>query len=479
MSRVAAMEPEISSSRRFLYQSSNPYQSESQGKMMRFTTRQQKRATSTNDANNNEQIDQIKLKHGKNNLGTSTISQLPANPYAVLGAFSDLLSSFERIEIAKFNEIYYIGNGKLVKNRVFTTPTATDEDGMDYKNYGFDDINGSYLPVMHDHIAYRYEILKVIGKGTFGSVLKAYDHKMNREVALKIVRNQKRFHVQSVQEIKILALLREKDVNDKMNVIHMFEDFTFRNHPCITFELLSLNLYEFTKNNNFKGFRTNLIRRFAYAILRCLDALSDFKIIHCDLKPENVLLKQQNRSGIKVIDFGSSCFMDSRIHNYIQSRFYRSPEVILEANYGTAIDMWSFGCILVELFEGKPLFSGDDEQDQMACMMEVLGLPPLQLLKKASQNKIGKFFDQDLHPTYCDKVYNKTGKAKYYPGKSRKGRIREIPGFVALLPNCDDLDFKKFVLDCLKWDPVERMTPKNALKHVWMSKSRQDVPAMV
>jgi dual specificity tyrosine-phosphorylation-regulated kinase 2/3/4 len=85
----------------------------------------------------------------------------------------------------------------------------------------------------------------------------------------------------------------------------------------------------------------------------CLKLLRKVKIVHCDLKPENILLKSANKSAIKVIDFGSSCFEHERIYTYIQSRFYRSPEVILGIPYDMAIDMWSFGCILAELYTGN------------------------------------------------------------------------------------------------------------------------------
>jgi dual specificity tyrosine-phosphorylation-regulated kinase 2/3/4 len=85
--------------------------------------------------------------------------------------------------------------------------------------------------------------------------------------------------------------------------------------------------------------------------------------VHCDLKPENILLKQPNKSGIKVIDYGSSCFTNSRIYTYIQSRFYRAPEIILGIPYTMAIDMWSFGCIIAELYTGYPIFPGENETD--------------------------------------------------------------------------------------------------------------------
>lgn len=142
--------------------------------------------------------------------------------------------------------------------------------------------------------------LQIIGKGSFGQVAKVYDHKLQQHLALKMVRNEKRFHRQAQEEIRILEHLRKQDRNGTMNVVHMLENFTFRNHICMTFELLSMNLYELIKRNKFQGFSLALVRKFAHSILQCLEALSRHRIIHCDLKPENILLKQQGRSGIKV-----------------------------------------------------------------------------------------------------------------------------------------------------------------------------------
>lgn len=287
---------------------------------------------------------------GKGSSAGQTVRPKPlvVTPEQVMKLYSYKLTPYEHQEIFGYPQIYFIGANAKKHYGVIGAPS----------NCGYDDEHGSYLHVPHDHIAYRYEMLKVIGKGSFGQVVRAYDHKNQQHVALKMVRNEKRFHRQAQEEIRILDHLRKKDKDNTMNLIHMYENFTFRGHCCITFELLSVNLYELIKKNKFQGFSIQLVRRFAYSILRCLESLFANKIIHCDLKPENVLLKQQGRSGIKVIDFGSSCFENQRLYTYIQSRFYRAPEVILGARYGMPIDMWSLGCILAELVTGYPLLPG-------------------------------------------------------------------------------------------------------------------------
>ncbi|XP_036721166.1 dual specificity tyrosine-phosphorylation-regulated kinase 2 [Balaenoptera musculus] len=391
--------------------------------------------------------------------GMGKVKTTPMTPEQAMKQYMQKLSSFEHHEIFSYPEIYFLG------------PNAKKRQGMTGgpNNGGYDDDQGSYVQVPHDHVAYRYEVLKVIGKGSFGQVVKAYDHKVHQHVALKMVRNEKRFHRQAAEEIRILEHLRKQDKDNAMNVIHMLENFTFRSHICMTFELLSMNLYELIKKNKFQGFSLPLVRKFAHSILQCLDALHKNRIIHCDLKPENILLKQQGRSGIKVIDFGSSCYEHQRVYTYIQSRFYRAPEVILGARYGMPIDMWSLGCILAELLTGYPLLPGEDEGDQLACMIELLGMPSQKLLDASKRAK--NFVSSKGYPRYCTVTTLSDGSVVLNGGRSRRGKLRGPPEsreWGNALKGCDDPLFLDFLKQCLEWDPAVRMTPGQALRHPWL-----------
>lgn len=368
--------------------------------------------------------------------------RLPMTPTEALKNFQDRLTEFEQEEIMDYAEIWFLG---LSAQKIEGSQGAP-------QNSGYDDEHGSYIRVLHDHIGYRFEVLEVIGKGSFGQVLKCLDHKNNELVAIKMIRNKKRFHHQALVELKILDVLKKKDKDNLHNVIHMKEYFYFRNHLCISFELLGVNLYELIKKNNFQGFSLALIRRFAHALLRCLQMLHREKIIHCDLKPENILLSQRGPGNIKVVDFGSSCYEQQRVYTYIQSRFYRSPEVILGHPYSMAIDMWSLGCILAELYTGYPLFPGESEVEQVACMMEVLGMPPNDFVQSASRRRL--FFDSKGNPR---NITNSKG-------KKRRPSSKELSEVL----KTNDALFLDFVQRCLTWDPTKRMTPDDGLQHQWI-----------
>ncbi|KAL2914269.1 hypothetical protein HK105_206215 [Polyrhizophydium stewartii] len=261
-------------------------------------------------------------------------------------------------------------------------------------NYGYDDENDDYIVRPGEVWNNRFEIHKALGKGSFGLVVQAYDRESSEQVAIKIIKNRRSFYNQGQVEIRLLQLISGRDQDESNCVVHMKEHFMHRNHLCIVYELLHMNLYEILKRNRFTGLPLFLVRQFCSQLLCGLRFLSqsDMQIIHCDLKPENIMLRIADGPQIKIIDFGSSCFNKQTTYTYIQSRFYRSPEVIMGHPYTTAIDMWSLGCVLVELLTGEPLFPGKDEHDQMVRICEVLGLPPQDFLDRTPPDRLSRIF---------------------------------------------------------------------------------------
>lgn len=199
---------------------------------------------------------------------------------------------------------------------------------------GYDDQTGDLKFVRNDHLAYRFRVLDKLGRGSFGQVVRAYDCKLDEYVAIKIIRNRKRFHQQAMVELRILDHITQADHDDSKNVVHMREHFMFRNHLCLVFELLGSNLFDCIQRSRFKGFAPNVVHSYALPftffgslinlfriarensftgqLLNCLELLHRERIIHCDLKPENILLREPYATRIKVIDFGSSCFTSEK-----------------------------------------------------------------------------------------------------------------------------------------------------------------------
>ena len=252
-----------------------------------------------------------------------------------------------------------------------------------------------------------------------------------------------------------------QDPHNKHSMVNFTQSFYFRAHLCISTELLGMNLYEFIKCHDFRGFSLKIIRRFAKQLLSSLVLLKSRNVIHCDLKPENVLLAHPARSEIKVIDFGSSCLENEKVYTYIQSRFYRSPEVILGMTYGIPIDMWSLGCILAELLTGYPIFPGEDEREQLACIMEVFGPPEKHLIEKSTRKKL--FFDSLGKPRV---TVSSKGKRRRPSSKSLQQALK-----------CDDEAFLDFIGRCLRWDPDRRIKPDDAINHEFITGKSAKVAA--
>jgi len=431
-----------------------------------------------NKANkSNEQISIFQMDRDDENQSKTVVEPVMANlnpklcmtPETVLRTKYDILTSYERVEIRDYEEIWYIGSSSVQKIDIaYKKPSEKKHGEKEVINNGYDDSRGDYHIVLHDHINYRYEIISLLGKGSFGKVLKCYDHKEKNYVAVKIIKNKKRFEKQGMVEVKVLDAIKSRDPENVMNSynIKFIESFYFRGHLCIVNELLGINLYEWIKNGGFRGITISMIRHITKEVLTSLEVLENKKIVHCDLKPENILLRDPmqikpslssadlDKIGIKVIDFGSSCYEHERIYTYVQSRFYRSPEVILGIPYNMSIDMWSLGCILAELYTGYPIFPGENEEEQLACIMEIMGAPAHYIVEQGSRKK--NFFDANNNPKI---IANSKGK------KRRPGSLS-----LASVLRCRDNTFIDFITQCLQWDPEKRLTASQGLKHEFITK---------
>ena len=306
--------------------------------------------------------------------------------------------------------------------RVLTKPSK----GV--KNDGYDNEDSDYILYVNDILGNedsghknRYLILDVLGQGTFGQVVKCQNLKTQEVVAVKVVKNKTAYFNQSMMEVSVLDLLNGKlDKHDDHHLLRLKDTFIHRQHLCLVFELLSVNLYELIKQNQFRGLSTTLVRVFAQQLLNGLSLLNKARLIHCDLKPDNILLKNLESPIIKIIDFGSACDERQTVYTYIQSRFYRSPEVLLGLPYTSAIDMWSLGCIVVELFLGLPLFPGSSEYNQVSRITEMLGLPPTWMLETGKQS--GEFFEK-THDEFGRRSYRLKSMEQY----SRDHGTKEQP----------------------------------------------------
>ncbi|XVF06800.1 hypothetical protein REPUB_Repub06bG0081800 [Reevesia pubescens] len=295
-------------------------------------------------------------------------------------------------------ETYQICNPQFKYSEELNPKRFLTSPSIGVLNDGYDNVNSDLIlavnfVLINLETQRRYIVKDVLGHGTFGQVAKCWVLETSSFVAVKIIKNQPAYYQQALVEVSILTTLNKKyDPEDKHHIVRIYDYFVHQRHLCICFELLDTNLYELIKINHFRGLSLSIVQLFSKQILRGLALLKDAGIIHCDLKPENILLCTSVKPAeIKIIDFGSACMEDRTVYSYIQSRYYRSPEVLFGYQYTTAIDMWSFGCIVAELFLGLPLFPVASEFDLLRRMIEILGgQPPDYVLKEAKNTS--KFF---------------------------------------------------------------------------------------
>ena len=302
----------------------------------------------------------------------------------------------------------------------------------------YDNLNHLELK-KHYSINSRYEIMEEIGKGAFGKVYKATDFKRHQLVALKVVRNEKRFHKQVKEEIKLFETIITSKKNYSNHLIPLYKWFTYKTDYFLVFQVFGINLYSYYLKYDIDD---DDLCSFSYQIADGLDFIHSFKIIHADLKPENILIKDKH---LKLIDLGSS-FKEgpSQIKSYVQSRYYRAPEVVFRHPIKTSMDIWSYGCILYEIAMKYPLIPAKNHQDLVVFYKHIMGYP---------DNNMKEYFisyDVTLHTSVT--------------------KNRRFYGTNEFVWDYHNNKFYDLVLsNCLTWDASKRLTAKDIMGHSYFT----------
>lgn len=409
-----------------------------------------------------------------------------ANYYGIKGSKSDWIEGFKSTSGIVENGIddFEVGDGGGVNAEAHELAAATggedvnanellmyynQEDEYEVFNLrvihrknrtGFEE-NKDLPIVLNTVIAGRYYVTEYLGSAAFSKVIQAHDLHTGIDVCLKIIKNDKDFFDQSLDEIKLLKIVNKLDPADERHILRLYDYFYHQEHLFIVCELLKANLYEFQKFNQESGgeayFTLSRLQVITRQCLEAIEYLHHLGIIHCDLKPENILIKSYRKCKIKVIDLGSSCFKSDNLCLYVQSRSYRAPEVILGLPYDQKIDLWSLGCILAELCSGEVLFPNDAVVMILARMIGMLGPIDPEMLETGQETH--KYFTEEYDLYHLNE---ETNQVEYLiPEESSLEHHLQV----------SDVGFIDFVRDLLELNPLRRPTAREALEHPWLSHS--------
>lgn len=369
---------------------------------------------------------------------------------------------------------------------------------------GFEPTKDMYLEA-GNIVAGQYLVEGELGSAAFSTAYRCVDLSSegdgpdgHEEVCLKVIKNTKDFFDQSLDEIKILELLRLTGKCHEMNILEMRTFFYHREHLIIVTELLRQNLFEFgkfiTDNDEQPYFTMQRLSYITRQVLIAMKFIHGLGLIHSDVKPENILLASYSRARVKLIDFGSSCYLTDRQSSYIQSRSYRAPEVILGLPYDGRIDIWSLGCVVAEMYTGEVTFQNDSVVSMLSRIEAICGPFPRKMVTQGRQSSA--FFVKS--GLLYEKVRNKSAKSdsdsedesstghdttaatRYDIFQPKRTTLAARLGFDEDLMTRFDAGvqlsgkhkrraiFVDFIRSLLTVDPDKRPTAEEALKHPWM-----------
>lgn len=377
-------------------------------------------------------------------------------------------------------KVYDMFDDDAVLKDTDTKQTLDRVGGNELDVDNWDDADGYYKFQMGEKMHERYEVFEVSGKGVFSNVLRAKDitkdlTKEKGQVCIKIIRNNEMMKKCGDKELLILQLLAKDNGADKHNIVQLNEHFFQHGHLCLVFEAMSMNLREVIKKfGNNRGINIGAVHKFAKQMFVGLKHLKACKVVHADIKPDNILVNDKHNQ-IKLCDFGSASFIqECEITPYLVSRWYRAPEITLCLRYDYGIDMWSIATCLFELYTGKVMFPGSTNNDMIRRFQEVKGKFPNKLLKRSitKQIEIGRpvDFTDDFKfmRVLQDKITKKESiKIVTIGEKPEKDLLKLL--MPRKLANPDEEKMVRHLNDLLHQtlmlNPEQRFSPEQALKH--------------
>mmetsp|Transcript_19936 Transcript_19936/g.36859 ORF Transcript_19936/g.36859 Transcript_19936/m.36859 type:complete len:354 (-) Transcript_19936:64-1125(-) len=348
------------------------------------------------------------------------------------------------------------------------TPEAPDIEAQQVVRGKGDDLidsEGYFIPqvgesFMNPANRQSYVVLNILGRGVFSCVVKARSSR-GEDVAVKIIRDKEIMMRAGLKEIRVLEQLNKLDPEDRSSVIRFKESFYLNRHLCLVFESLEMNLRDLVKKH-VGGLSIEALKSYGKQIMTSLLLFRKAKILHCDIKPDNIVVTADLRK-VKFCDFGSVLLDKETMEtDELVARFYRAPEVILGLPLDFGVDMWAVGCSLFEIFKGEVLFPGRNNADMLKLMMELKGLVP-KYMRTAGRYSYN-YFDS----------FNFTRPGLTVPiSEIRKERdlgVRLCPSTPPTAEEAVSLqNFRDLLERCLSLDQNTRITPKEALEHAFFS----------
>ena len=320
-------------------------------------------------------------------------------------------------------------------------------------------------------------------------------------VAVKVVRAVKKYTDSAAIEVDILHHLDDacgSSQRDDSCCVRLLKSFMYLEHKCLVFESLGASLYEYLKMHHYRPFRLTVVRDVAYQLLRALTFChTRVKLVHTDLKPENILLVQRSscdarderrmddiyprtlndggvldlrstccpdpplNNDIRLIDFGGATYDDDASKSrVISTRQYRAPEVLLGLPWSYPSDLWSAGCIIMELYLGELFFSTHENLQHLALIERIVGRFPREMVQRAldrDRRGMSRFFDD----TTSEVRWPEKARSKSSESHVRNTRVLSEQ----ILEEDAKVGFLDFIQGLLTIDPAKRLTAEEATRH--------------